>query len=519
MVPSRATTVSQYLKGLPQVQRDEIRKVRTVIKTNLEVLEFGMGQNQVTHFRPSFVRNCVAKYPQIRKDKVTMHRCLHSLVLGGAVCLGIALTGLARAEESTDKMPRQNWPGWRGPLGTGVAPGARPPLEWSEEKNIRWKIPLPGIGHSTPVVWGDRVFVTTAVPVGKKFAPRPDTAPGAHDNSLVTQRYKFKVLAIDRQTGKLVWSRTVHEAMPHEGGHVTGSLASASPVVDSDHLIASFGSQGLYCLTHEGELVWKKDLGDMQTKHAHGEGSSPVLHGNTLVVNWDHRFQSFVIALDKATGRQLWKVPRDEPTSWSTPVVVEHGGVEQVIVSGTGRVRAYDLATGKVIWECGGLSANVVASPVVGHGMVFAASSYDTTALLAIRLDGASGDITDTNHLVWKRRRGTPYVPSPLLYGKSLYFLRHYQGILTRVDAVTGDEPVGPIRVGAMRDIYASPVGAADRIYITDREGVTMVYSHGEIPRLLALNRLEDSFSASAVLVDEELILRGEEHIYCIAEP
>ena len=189
------------------------------------------------------------------------------------------------------------------------------------------------------------------------------------------------------------------------------------------------------------------------------------------------------MALDKRTGKQRWRVDRDEDTSWATPIVVEHAGKAQVIVPGTNRLRGYDLANGRVIWECGGLSSNIVASPVAADGVVYAGSSYDTRALLAIRLDGAKGDITGTRQVVWTRIRGTPYVPSPLLYGDSLYFLTHYQGILSRVDAKTGEDRPGPVRLDGIDNVYASPVAAAGRIYVTDLDGATMVMSHGDTPR------------------------------------
>jgi outer membrane protein assembly factor BamB len=408
------------------------------------------------------------------------------------------------------------WPQWRGPLGTGVSPAATPPVEWSESKNIRWKTRLPGKGHSSPVVWGDRIFLTTAIPFGEPIRPRV-VRPGAHDNLATTFQHEFAVLAVSRQSGKILWQKTVHKAAPIEAGHVTGSLASASPVTDGEHVYAFFGSYGLYCLDVSGELVWKKDLGEMHSKHGHGEGSSPALHGDTLVVNWDNEEQSFVVALDKRTGQQRWRIGRPEDTSWATPLIVEHAGKAQAIVPGTNRMRGYDLATGDMIWECGGLSSNIVASPVAAGGVVYAGSSYDTRAMLAIRLDGAKGDITGTSQVLWLRRRGTPYVPSPLLYGDTLYNLVHYQGILVRIDVKTGDESGDPVRMPAIRDVYSSPVGAAGRIYITSREGVTQVLSHPDL-KPLAVNRLDDSFSASAALAGKELLLRGERALYCIAE-
>ncbi len=412
----------------------------------------------------------------------------------------------------------QNWPMWRGPLGTGVAPDANPPVEWNENTNIRWKKPLPGKGHSTPIVWEERVFITTAVPVGDALQPKYSGAPGAHDNLPVTHRHEFVVMALNRDDGKPLWKKTVREGLPHEGGHYTASLASLSPVTDGEHLFASFGSRGLYCLDLDGEPQWEVDLGNMQTKHGHGEGSSPALYGETLIVNWDHEGQSFVSAFNKRTGKQRWKLERDEVTSWATPIIAVHEGKPQVVIAGTDRVRGYDLASGAVIWECGGMSANIVATPVFADGMVYAGSSYEKRALLAIRLTGASGDITGTDRVVWDRARGTPYVPSPLLYDDALYFLAHYQGILTRVDAQTGEDQPGPMRLGRIRNVYASPVGAAGRVYVTDLNGTTMVISSDAAPEVLAVNRLNDSFSASAAIVGDDLFLRGEENLYRIAE-
>ena len=433
------------------------------------------------------------------------------------VCFSLAILASSNHDRGRSTVER-HWPQWRGPMGTGVAPDANPPVQWSESQNIRWKIPLPGKGHSTPVIWGDRLFITTAIPSRKLEAPVPSQSPGGHDNLPVTHHQRFMVLAVSRLDGRIVWQKQVHEELPHKSGHYSGTFASGSPVTDGEHLLAFFGSHGLYCLDLDGGLKWEKDLGDMRVKHGHGEGSSPALHGDTVVINWDHENQSFLVALDKTTGTERWKVLRDEVTSWATPIVVEHDSKAQLIVSGTNRVRAYDLASGSVIWECGGLSRNVVASPVGAQGMVYVGSSYDKQAMLAIRLAGARGDITGTDRVAWTRRRSTPYVPSPLLYGDSLYFLRHYQGILSRVDAKTGEERGGPFRLDGIGDVYSSPVGAADRVYVTDRSGTTLVINHSETPEVLARNRLDDSFSASAAIAGRELFLRGEKYLYCIAE-
>lgn len=430
------------------------------------------------------------------------------------------VTVLSTAAAAGDKSELvHHWHQWRGPLGTGVAPAAQPPVAWSETHNIRWKVAVPGKGHSTPIVWGQRIYVTTAIPVGEAVKPRLPERAGSHDNLQFTHLHEFAVLALNRGDGNIVWRQAVHKDLPHEAGHVTASQASASPVTDGERLYVSFGSRGLYCLDLDGKLLWKKDLGQMHTKHGHGEGSSPCLFGDTLIVQWDHEEQSFLLALDKRTGQQRWRVPRREDSSWTSPIVVMQAGRAQVIVPGTHCLRGHDLETGALLWECRGLSSNVVASPVAADGIVYAGSSYETRSLLAVRLDGARGDITGTDQVLWTRRRGTPYVPSPLLYDDVLYVLQHYQGILVRVAARTGEDQGGPFRLGDITDVYSSPVGAAGRIYITSREGITEVLSHGDAtPKVLAVNRLDDTFSASAALVGRDLYLRGERFLYCIAE-
>ena len=435
--------------------------------------------------------------------------------------MGAAAETAAIRSVATETAAQNSWPQWRGPLANGFAPRAKPPIHWSETNNIRWKIALPGKGHSSPIVFGDCVYVLSAVPTGPAQKPVFDDAPGVHDSVPVTHRHQFLALAINRGDGKIVWQKVLREEWPHEGGHETGSLASNSPVTDGEGLYSFFGSRGLYCLALSGELKWQKDLGRMHTLHAHGEGSSPVLHGNTLIVCWDHETEagSFLYAFDKRTGKTLWKVPRDEKTSWSTPLVVEFEGKPQVIVSATKRVRGYDLATGAQLWECAGLTDNVVSSPVYYQGIVIAGNSYYSQAMVAIRLTGAKGDITGTDRVAWKLNRLTPYVSSPLLYGDTLYFLRHNQNVLSRLDPATGKPRGEPLRLDGINDfIFSSPVAADGRIYITARDGNTIVLRHDAENAVLALNHLDDSFSASAAMVERELYLRGEHFLYCIAD-
>lgn len=425
----------------------------------------------------------------------------------------------ALTHAATEADLARSWPAWRGPLANGVAPQANPPVEWSEKKNVRWKVALPGRGHSSPIVFGDRVYVQAATAIGPEQKPVHDSAPGVHDSIPVTHTNQYLVIALNRADGRTVWKRVVREEWPHEGGHTTGSPASNSPVTDGEFIYAFFGSRGLYCLDTNGVVQWQKDLGRMQTLHAHGEGSSPVLHGDRLIVNWDHEGGSFLYAFDKRTGRELWKTPRDEKTSWSTPIVAQVEGRPQIVVSATKRVRGYEPATGRLIWECDGLTDNVVASPVQWRELLIAGNNYYKQAMVAIRLPGARGDISTGTNVAWRLNRMTPYVPSPLLYDDTLYHIRHNQNVLVRLDPATGQFRGELLRIEGINDfIFSSPVGAAGRLYITGRDGTTVVLKHDRENATLAVNRLEDSFSASAALVGRELFLRGEKFLYCIAE-
>ncbi|MFC1719194.1 PQQ-binding-like beta-propeller repeat protein, partial [Candidatus Poribacteria bacterium] len=318
--------------------------------------------------------------------------------------------------------------------------------------------------------------------------------------------------------GSILWQKTVREELPHEGTHAEGSWASGSPVTDGEHVYAFFGSRGLYCFDMQGNLIWEKDLGDMKIKMSFGEGSSPVLHGDILVVNWDHEGQSFIVALDKKTGEELWKVDRDEKTSWATPLVVEHNGRSQVITSATKLIRSYDLATGELIWEVGGMTANVIPNPVYANGVVYIMSGFRGNALLAINLDLASGDITDSEAIVWRYdEKETPYTPSPLLYGDTLYFLRLNNGFLSCFNVATGQAHYTGQKLEGIKQTFVSPVGASERVYITGQDGVTVVIERGSEFKILATNSLDDNFTASPAIVDREIYLRGHKHLYRIS--
>jgi outer membrane protein assembly factor BamB len=415
---------------------------------------------------------------------------------------------------------QQNWHQWRGPLATGIAPNGDPPIKWDEKANLKWKVAIPGRGSATPIVWEDHVFVVTAIDTGKQAAaadlPKSDSA-GEKRTKAPTTYHQFVVLCLERNTGRIRWQRVASEQVPHEGHHDTHSYAAASPTTDGRYLYVSFGSRGIYCYDFSGNLQWQQDLGDMDTRLGWGEGISPVIHGNSLIVNWDHEGPSFIVALDARTGQTRWRAERDERSSWATPVVVEHRGRTQVIVNATNRVRSYDLATGEVIWQHGGQTVNVIPSPIVADGVAFCMSGYRGAVAQAISLD-AQADITDTGELIWQHDRGTPYVPSPLLYGDRLYFTQGNNAMLTCLDAKTGKPILDRVRLPGLSSLYASPAGAQDRIYLVGRDGTALVIKRADTLELLATNKLDDPIDASPAIAGKQLFLRGEKHLYCLEQ-
>lgn len=425
-----------------------------------------------------------------------------------ALLLSVAVVSIAATAADTKSSSRANWPQWRGPLFTGEAPLGNPPIEWSEEKNVRWKVEVPGLGKSTPVVWNDLVFITTAAPRDRAKPAQAAGTPGP---------LEFVVQAHNRNNGALRWRKVVSEQTPHEGTHQDGSFASGSALTDGERVYAFFGSRGLFALDLKGNLLWQKQFGKMQTRLSFGEGASPVLHGDHLVVNWDHEGEDFLVSLDRKTGKEFWRTGRDEATSWSTPIVLTHEGREQVIVSATHRVRGYELATGKPLWEAAGMTTNVIPSPVHADGIVYATSGFRGNALLAVRLADAQGDVTGKPAIAWRYDRDTPYVPSPLLYKGGLYFLKTNSAVLTRIDVATG-KPDYTHRLQGLSNVYASPVAANGRVYILSREGVMLVLEAGRALKVLATNTLGDGFDASPALVGDEIYLRGQKYLYRISK-
>ena len=398
-----------------------------------------------------------------------------------------------------------NWPAWRGPLANGIAPESNPPVSWSESTSIKWRTAIPGKGFSTPVIWDKYVFVSTAIP--------RESVPGS-----ATMPYTFKVLALNRADGKILWEKTVADEEVQDRIHQTASHVSSSPVTDGKFLYAYFGSRGLFCLDFKGNIIWKKDFGQMQKRNNFGEGSSPALYGNKIVVQWDHEGQSEIFCVDKATGKDLWKKERDEPSSWSTPLILEINGKVQVITAASNKVRSYNLDNGDLIWECSGLTGNVIPNAVFGDGILYVMSGYSGNALLAIRMADAKGDISGSNAIIWSANVNTPYVPSPLLVNKRLYFLRQNSGALSCLDAATGKIHYGTKMLENLGVVYNSPVYASGRIYQLGGTGLTYTLKDGPEMEIISENKLDDSFTASPAIAGDEIFLRGLKFVYCIAK-
>jgi outer membrane protein assembly factor BamB len=448
-------------------------------------------------------------------------------------CLLIPLAAAATTALAADADKyNRNWPQWRGPAGNGLVLHGNPPLEWSEQKNVKWKVAIPGRGHATPILWENRIFVLTAVPQQKAalMAPAPtifgqaQEPPGerrrggggfGRGGGRPTEEYAFTVLCLDRQTGRTLWEKVARKEVPHQGIQPSNSYSSASPVTDGERLYVSFGSHGLYCYDLDGKLLWDKDLGKVNVTF--GEGSSPALHGEVLIVLQDNNADSFVYAFDKHTGRELWKQPRDEGSGWTTPFFVQHGGKTQVVISGSRAVRGYDLQTGEELWRCAGLGSNPIPMPVADSATVYAMSGHRNPAALAIQ-PGGRGDLTGTDAVRWKLDRGTPYVPSPLLYDGLLFFCQRTDSIVTCVDPVTGQPHYEQARLAELGGVYASPIGVNNRIYLASQNGVTVVLEKSKELKVLASNKLDDGFDASPAVVGHELFLRGRQHLYCLAE-
>jgi len=422
-----------------------------------------------------------------------------------------------------------NWAHWRGDRGNSVAENATPPTQWSGTDNVKWKVAIPGQGSGSPVIWEDKVYVVSGVPAAPSVdsaatpsQPAGNRSRGGRGNrsggaDAALQNLQFTVFCFDRATGKELWKKVAVEAKPHEATHSTNNFSSASPCTDGKHVYAHFGSRGLYCYTMDGEFVWKRDdLGAMETRNEFGEGSSPTLAGDKIIVPWDHEGQSLLYALNKTTGEAIWTIERDEPTCWATPLIIEHEGKQQVVMNGQTCARSYDLETGKELWRCGGQTERPVASPVADDGLVYVGSGHRGSFLAAFRPSG-QGDIAGTDNVVWSIDRDTPDIASPLLSSGRLYFYKGKLGVLTCLDASTGQPFFAATRVPGLDAIYASPVAAGGYVYLTGRNGTTVVIKDADTFEVVSTNSVGETVDATPAPVDSELFIRGEKHLFCIS--
>lgn len=429
-----------------------------------------------------------------------------------------------------------NWPQWRGPSGQGISQERGFPLHWSSTENVAWKASVPGRGHSSPVVWEDRVFLTAALRLGKDEAAQPVThyrkgEVYRHPQSEgADYRYRLQLLCLDRRSGKLIWQRTAYEGTPYDHRHQANTYASGTPVTDGRYVYALFDAEGLYCYDFEGNLVWKKSLGKI-AKAGMGYGMSPVLFENLLIIQMDKQGfgittdpnhppaegeygdHSFIAGLDKSTGEEVWRTPRNHRRSWATPLLVRGKKRVELVASGAESVISYNPSTGQEYWHAEGVVSHPIPSPVAGNGLVFLSAGSQKKKAMAIRL-GGSGDLSGSPFVVWTYDKGTAYVPSPILYGDYLYLMTD-RGVVTCLRAATG-EVVYTDRLPAATTFKSSPVAFDGKILFSNEDGQTSVVQAGPEFKVLNTNSLGESIWASPALSGGQIFIRTESHLYCI---
>ncbi len=415
-----------------------------------------------------------------------------------------------------------NWPQWRGPDGSGISNEKNLPSEWSPTKNVKWKTPIDGRSHSSPIVWGNRVFLTTAVegavvPGAKavKHVVEGDKEFLHPDSVGADRKHTFKVLCIDRDSGKILWQSTAWEGTPYDNRHRKSSYAASTPATDGKLVYAFFGTEGLYAYDFKGNLAWKAQLGNLGTVGM-GTGTSPILFDNLVIVQCDEEngAASFIVALDKKTGKEVWKTPRKVQVSWSTPLLVRTATRAELITSGTEFLISYDPATGKELWRHKGVESNAIPSPVANSEMAYLVAGFPAKIAYAIKL-GQNGDLTGTQNVPWKYEKGTAYVPSPILYGDYLY-LTTDRGILTCIDAKTGEVKYEGGRIPIPATFTASPVAFENKILMTSEDGDTFIVKAGPKHEILGTNSVGEPVYASPAIADGRIFIRGEKNLYCI---
>lgn len=424
----------------------------------------------------------------------------------------------------------QNWPQFRGPGATGVVEGGTSAVKWDAPKseNTLWKTAIPGLGHSSPVVWGNKVFITTAVTTGAKdetrFGLYGDVAPVKDDPAHV-----WKVYALDKFTGKILWERVAYEGLPKVKRHPKSTHADSTPVTDGRYVIALFGSHGLYAYNLDGKLLWKQDLGvldagwfydvDYQWEH----GSSPVIFRDLVIIQADVQKDSFIAAYNLKTGKLAWKTPRQEISSWGSPTVYEGKTRTELITNGPKAIRGYDPLTGTELWRLGPMSEITTPTPFVARDLIFVTSGYaPIQPIYAIR-PGATGDISlkdgavSNSFIAWSKQRGGPYMPTPVVYGDVLYTCSN-QGVLTAYNADTG-ERLYQERLGGKGGAFtSSPVASDGKLYLLSEDGDVFVVKTGPKYELLSTNPVGEVMMASPAISDGLLIVRGVKHVFAFGE-
>ena len=414
-----------------------------------------------------------------------------------------------------------NWPQWRGPDGSGISTEKNLPIEWTPTKNIKWKTAIDGRGHSSPIVWGNKIFLTTAVegevvPGAKAVTHMNEGQVFLHPDSVgADHKHTFKVMALDRNTGKILWETVAWQGTPYDNRHRKSSYASSTPATDGKLVYAFFGTEGLYAYDYNGKLAWKAQLGNLGTVGM-GTGTSPILFENLVIVQCDEENgeSSFIVALDKKTGKEVWRTPRKVQVSWATPILVRTAKRPELITSGTEFVISYDPATGKELWRHKGVDSNAIPSPVANSDMVFLVAGFPAKIAMAIKL-GGSGDLTGTPNVPWTYAKGTAYVPSPILYGDYLY-LTTDRGILTCIDAKTGEVKYEGGRIPIPATFTASPVAFDGKILMTSEDGDTFIVKAGPKHEILGTNSVGEAVYASPAIADGRIFIRGEKNLYCI---
>jgi len=415
------------------------------------------------------------------------------------------------------------WPQFRGPQSTGVADDPNLPDTWSTTRNVIWKTEIPGSGWSSPVVWGDRIFLTSVISSVAPEAPKKGLYFGGNREGIPADEHRWMVYAVDWKTGKIAWERELHRGVPATSHHLKNTYASETPVTDGERVYAYFGNLGLFVFDMEGKPVWSQPWGPFRTRYGWGTASSPVLHKDRIYVVNDNDDRSFLAVLDKKTGKQIWRVERDEASNWSTPYIWENDRRTEIITSGTRKVRAYDL-DGKLLWELGGMSSIVIPTPFSQHGLLFLASGYvgDTVRPVYAVKAGARGDIslkegdTSNEYIAWYQRQAGPYNPSPLVYGDNYYTLLD-RGIFTCHDARTGREIYGKQRIDPEASAFtASPWASNGKIFALSEDGDTFVIQAGNEFKVLGKNPLDEMCMATPAIARGSLIIRTATKLYRI---